>query len=152
MDYIKANDFLIFLFQTKVDLCCIQDENGQALSNAIDKFFFLLFDFQSYFNVFVLHGIYNSRIEIINDIIKYKRNSYISSFDRMIGKNKILELFKELVRKTDEWNYWKRLIIINFTKILITEQKYKQAEIHEINYLQTLIGYVEQIFNKGMNI
>ena len=40
LDYIKSNDFLLFLYQTKHDLCCVENANAQNLKNAIDKFFY----------------------------------------------------------------------------------------------------------------
>ena len=149
VDYIKANNFLIFLYQTKKDLCCMEVTEAQMLSNSIDKFFFLLFDFQSYFNVFLNNKLYSGRIEIINDIMKYKKTNYVSK--KFVGNIKFLELFFDFVKKLDEWAYWKRLVVVSFTKIIITEESYKQAQLHQPAFLQKLLSYVEEIFNRGMN-
>ena len=149
IDYVKANDFLIFLYQTKKDLCCMEVVVAQLLSNAIDKFFFLLFDFQAYFNVFTMNGVYKDRIEIINDIIKYKQSNFIPS--KFFNQYKYLELFIDLIKKMDEWEFWKRQVIINFTKIIITPNSYKFAEKYQVDFLRSLLYYVEQLFNKGMN-
>ena len=69
VEYINSNDFLIFLYQTKYDLCCISSPTGQILYNALNRFFYIIFEFETYFNVFILNKIYKDRIEIINDII-----------------------------------------------------------------------------------
>ena len=127
----------------------MEDNNAQMLSNAIDKFLFLLFDFQSYFNVFITNKIYSNRVEVINDIIQYKKTNYVSC--RFVERKKFLELFFDLIKKIDEWNYWKRLVVVTFTKITITTESYNQAEAHETEFLRKLLGYVEEIFNRGIN-
>ena len=149
IDYIKANDFLIFLYHTKKDTCCMEVTTAQLLSNAIDKFFFLLFDFQAYFNVFTMNGVYKDRVEIINDIIKYKQSNFIPS--KFFNQYKYLELFIDLIKKMDEWEFWKRQVIINFTKIVITPNGYKFAEKYQVDYLRSLLYYIEQLFNKEIN-
>ena len=95
--YINSNDFLIFLYQTKFDLSCIQDNNGQTLYNAIDKFFYILFDFENYFNVFISNNLYKNRAEILNDIINFSQFNCTSY--RFYGKCRYLELFQDLVKK-----------------------------------------------------
>ena len=77
LDYIKSNDFLLFLYQTKYDLCCIQDNNGQNLSNAIDKFFYLLTEFETYFNIFISNNIYANREEVSLAIKSERDDIYI---------------------------------------------------------------------------
>ena len=91
ISYINSNDFLIFLYQTKRDLSCIEDDNGQTLCNATDKFFYVMFDFETYFNIFLSNNIYNTRVKIIDNIIIY--NQFNSLPSRLYGKFKYLELF-----------------------------------------------------------
>ena len=106
--YINLNEFLYFLYQTKYDLCCIYDKNGQTIYNAIDKFFYVLFDFETYFNVLISCGIYKNRVEVINDIITFNQLNFLPR--RLHNKYKFIELFKDLVKKTNEWEYWKRVV------------------------------------------
>ena len=143
---INSNDFLVFFYQTKSDLCCIQNNNGQILSNAIDKFFYVLFDLETYFNIFIANNIYQSRAEILNDIIKVVQ---FKCAPPRLNYN-YREIFNDLVKRTNEWNYWKRLIIVAFTKILLTEFSYDYAQRNASDFLQELINNVEQLFHKGM--
>ena len=146
--YINSNDFLVFLYQTKHDLCCIEDINGQTLYNALDKFFYLMFDFETYFNIFKSSDIYKYRSEIINDIIYLKQFNCLPY--RLYSKFRYLELFQDLVKRTDEWNYWKRLIIISYTKIILTDFSYEYAQKNASNFLQELINNIEEVFQKGL--
>ena len=75
--YIRSSDFLIFLHQTKCDLSCIQDKCGQVLFNALDKFFYVMFEFETYFNVLLFNNFYKSRHEILDDTIKYNTSGTI---------------------------------------------------------------------------
>ena len=145
----NSNDFLVFLYQTKYDLCCIQDTNGQILYNAIDKFFYLMFEFETYFNVFISNNIYKQRVEIINDIIQFVQFNCLPS--RLYNKCRFLGLFQDLTKKTNEWNYWKRLIIITYAKIILTDYSYEYAQRNASDFLQKLIKNIEQIFDKGLN-
>ena len=151
IDYIKENEFLVFLFQTKSDLCCVDDVNGQTLYNAIDKFFYGMFEFQTYFYIFITNSIYNNKIEIINDINNFKQFNSLPDRIQSYNRCKYIELFKDLVKKTNEWNYWKRLIIISYTKIILTEFSYQYAQINAPDFLQELINNIEEIFHKGLN-
>ena len=45
----NSNEFLVFFYQIKNDLCCIQDTNGRMLHNAIDKFFLSVIRFRYIF-------------------------------------------------------------------------------------------------------
>ena len=148
LDYIKSNDFLLFLYQTKYDLCCIQDNNGQNLSNAIDKFFYLLTEFETYFNIFISNNIYANREEIINAVINFHQYNYIPY--RLSFQYRYIELFRDLIKKIDEWNYWKRIVIITYTKIILTDDSYQYAQIHASNFLQDLINNIEKVFDKGL--
>ena len=146
--YINSNDFLVFLYQTKHDLCCIEDINGQTLYNAIDKFFYLIFNFETYFSIFILNKIYKDRTEILNDIINF--NQFNCLLYRLYGKYRYIDLFQDLVKKINEWNYWKRLIIITYTKIILTDYSYEYAQRNASNFLQELINNIEKVFHKGL--
>ena len=122
--------------------------NGQTLYNAIDNFFYILFDCESYFNVFTSNNIYKNRLEIINDIIKF--NQFKSLPYRLYGSYRYLEFFQDLVKRINEWNYWQRLIIITYTKILLTNFSYEYAQTQAPDFLQELISNVEKIFHKGL--
>ena len=145
---INSNDFLVYFYQTKSDLCCIQNNNGQILSNAIDKFFYVLFDLETYFNISISNNIYQNRSEILNDIIKLVQ--FNSQPQRLYGNFKYLEVFNNLVKRTNEWNYWKRLIIVSFTKTLLTDYSYDYAQRNASDFLQELITNVKQLFHKGI--
>ena len=148
LDYIKSNDFLIFLYQTKHDLCCVENINAHNLSNAIDKFFYLLFEFEGYYSIFISNDIYKNRMEIIDTVIRFYRYNYFCQ--RLRYQYKYVEFFKELIKKIDEWNYWKRLIIINYTKIILTDCSYQYAQEVAQEFLQTLIKNIEKVFDKGI--
>ena len=146
--YINSNNFLVFLYQTKHDLCCIEDINGRTLYNAIDKFFYLLFDFETFFNIFISNNIYQNRIEIMNDIINFNQFNCLPY--KLYGKYKYLELFQDLSKRINEWNYWKRTIVITFTKILLTNFSYEYAQRNALNFLQELISNVQKILDRGL--
>ena len=150
IDYIKSNKFLSFLFQTKNDLCCVVDNNAQHLSYAIDKFFYLIVEFETYYNIFIFNKVYKNRIEIIDDVIYFHR--YHSFPKKLHFQYRYIELFKDLLKKIDEWNYWKRLVIINYTKIILTDYSYHYAQKVASNFLQDLVNNIEKVFNKGLDI
>lgn len=149
--YIATNDFLIFLYQTKYDISCIQDENGQVLFNALDKFFYIMFEFETYFNVFLFNNIYENRMRILEDVIKYVQFNAVPAifFDRL--KLKYFELFVDLVKKTNEWNYWIRIIVVTYAKITLTKETYENAERNESDFLRNLISNIQEIFFRGVN-
>ena len=149
LDYIEANDFLVFLYQTKKDICCHTDIRAQCLSNAIDKFFFTMFDFQSYFDILLKTEHYNDRLEIVNDIIKYKQKQTVPN--KLISLTWHLEIFIDLSKKINEWHYWRKEIIRNFTKIVLGEQNYKGIEEDDIENLHKLLYNIELLFFKGLN-
>ena len=146
--YINLNEFLYFLYQTKYDLCCIEDRNGQIIYNAIDKFFYVLFDFETYFNVFISYGLYKSRTEVIKDVINFNQFKFLPR--RLYNKHKLIESFHDLIKKTNEWEYWKKIIVVTYTKIVVTELSFEQAKISAPRYLQELIENVDKIFNKAL--
>ena len=98
---------------------------------------------------FISNNIYKNRIEIINDIINFKQFNCLPY--RFYGRSRYLELFQDLVKRTDEWNYWKRVIIITYTKIILTDFSYEYAQKEASNFLQELINNIEEVFNKGLN-
>ena len=120
--YINSNDFLFFLYETKHDLCCIDDNNGKVIRNAIDKFFNLLFDI----------GRFNC--------LPY----------RIYDKDKFIEIFQELVQKINKWNYWKKMIINTYAKIILKDYEYVQK--NSPYYLKELITNIKQIFHNGLEM
>ena len=149
LDYVQANDFLVFLYQTKIDICCHNDITAQCLSNAIDKFFFLMFDFQSYFNVLINAKYYNNRVEIVKDALKYKTANIIPR--KLISNIKYLELFMDLNKKIDEWDFWRRQVIINFVKVSLGRDTYESSQNNDEEYLRKFISNVEKLFYIGLN-
>ena len=149
LGYIQANDFLVFLYQTKKDICCHTDIRAQCLSNAIDKFFFTMFDFQSYFDILLKTEHYNDRLEIVNDVEKFKEKKNVPN--KLIGNIYHLEIFIDLSKKMDEWNYWRKEIIKNFTKIVLGETNYKGIEKDDAENLYKLLYNIELLFFKGLN-
>ena len=150
LEYINANNFLVFLYQTKKDICCHTDIRAQGLSNAIDKFFFVMFDFQSYFDILLKTKHYNNQLEILNDVEKFKENKKIPN--KLISNIYHLEIFIDLSKKMDEWNYWRKMIIRNFTKIVLGEQNYMGIEKDDAENLEKLLYNIELLFFKGLNI
>ena len=149
LDYIIANEFVVFLYQTKDDTCCMENSEGKMLSNAIDKFLFLTYDFQGYFNILIKSKMYTTRAQIIKDIKQYRQTNIFSN--KYITRIKLLEVFLDLNKKLNEWIYWKRTFIISFIKILLSEETYNAAEQHSPNYLTQLIYYIEKLFIRGLN-
>lgn len=149
LDYIVANEFVIFLYQTKEDLCCMEIANGKMFSNAIDKFLFLTYDFQGYFNILIRSKMYSTRAEIIKEITQYRRTNIFSN--KFVTNLKLLEVFLDLNKKLNEWLYWKRRLIVTFVEIILTTKSYHLAKRHSQDYLMQLISYIEQLFDKGLN-
>ena len=149
LDYVKSNDFLLFLYQTKHELCCVEDINAQQLNNAIDKMFYVMFEHERYYSIFIWNKLYNNRLEIINDVTHFYR---FNSFPQKIQKQyRYIELFKDLIKKMDEWAYWKRVAVISFTKIVLTDFSYEYAQKVAPTDLQNLVNNIEKVFNKGLN-
>ena len=148
LNYIEANDFLVFLYQTKKDICCHDDINAQCLSNAVDKFFFLMFDFQSYFMALIKTKKYNNRLEIVEDILKYKKSCIIPT--KLISTLKHMELFVDLSKKVTEWDYWRKQIILNFVKIVLGSN-FESIQKEDAENLEKLIYNIEKLFYRGLN-
>lgn len=149
LNYIEANEFLVFLFQTKKDTCCHTDVAAQSLTNAIDKFFFLMFDFQSFFNVFIQNKLYKHRLEVLQDIYEYKTKNIVPR--KLFTNTKFLELFIDLSKRIGEWDFWRRQVIINFVKIFLGKDVYNSWCQSNTDYLQKYINNVEQLFFVGLN-
>ena len=149
LDYVKSNNFLLFLYQTKHELCCVEDINAQYLNNAIDKMFYLIFEHERYYGIFIFNKLYNNRVEIIDDVTHFY---CFNSFPQKIQKHyRYIELFKDLIKKIDEWAYWKRIAIISVNKIILTDFSYEYAQKVAPQDLQNLISNIERVFNKGLN-
>ena len=149
LDYVKSNNFLLFLYQTKHELCCVEDINAQNLNNAVDKMFYLIFEHERYYSMFIFNKLYNNRLEIIDDVSYFYR---FNTFPSKIQKQyRYIELFKDLIKKIDEWAYWKRIAVISFTKIILTDFSYEYAQKVAPAELQNLINNVEKVLNKGIN-
>ena len=69
----------------------------------------------------------------MNDIINFNRFNCLPY--KLCGKYKYLELFQDLSKRINEWNYWKRIIVITFTKILLTTFSYEYAQRNALNFL-----------------
>lgn len=149
ISYIKSNEFLIFLYQTKHDMSCIQNENGQMFCNALDKFFYIMFEFETYFNIFLSNNIYQNRLEILEDVMKYVQFNQAPA--KFYGRIKLFELFIDFIKKTNEWNYWIRIIVVQYAKITLTNDCYENAERHEPEFLRGLLENMQEIFFRGIN-
>ena len=51
----------------------------------------------------------------------------------------------------DEWNYWRKEIIKNFTKIVLGETNYKGIEKDDAENLYKLLYNIELLFFKGLD-
>ena len=63
---------------------------------------------------------------------------------------KIEDLFKELVNRVNEWNYWKKVILVEFLKINIGQEAYALAQKNSIKGLAELLQNTEKLFDKGI--
>ena len=108
-----------------------------------------MFDFQAYFDILLKTKHYNDKVEIVNDVSKFKKNKKIP--DKLISNIYQLELFIDLSKKMDEWSYWRVMIIRNFTKIILGEQNYMGIEKDDAENLNKLLNHIELLFFKGLN-
>ena len=60
------------------------------------------------------------------------------------------DLFKEFVNRVNEWNYWKKVILVQFIKINIGEEAYEAAQKNSINGLVELMKNTEKLWDKGI--
>ena len=149
LDYINANDFIIFLYQTKQDMCCMELPQAKMFVNGIDKFLFILYDFQRYFNILVQTKLYKRKCEVIDDLLYYRNKGIYPQ--RFMTHINLIEIFLDLNKKLNDWIYWRKIIIHSFAKILLTPETYLCAQKQSPDYLNQLISYIEQLFNEGIN-
>ena len=146
---INSNDFLQFWFRTCFELCCVNDIRAIVLKNALDKYFYFLIDFENYFKIFITKKVFTTRKQIMDAVIEFNLDN--NNLKSKVRRSKKIEcLFKEFVNRVNEWNYWKKIIIIQFIKINIGEQAYKAAEENSIDGLTDLIINTEKLWDKGI--
>ena len=146
---INSNDFLQFWFRTCFELCCVNDIRAIILKNALDKYFYFLIDFENYFQVFIFKKIFKTRTEIMNAVIDSNLDN--NNLKSKVKRNKKMKhLFLEFVNRVNEWNYWKKIIIVQFVKINIGEEAYVAAERGTLNALGDLLENTEKLFDRGI--
>ena len=146
---INSNDFLQFWFRTCFELCCVNDTRAIALKNAIDKYFYFLIDFENYFTIFISKKIFKDRVKIMQAVIDYNldKNNIKSKMKR---NKQIQSLFIDFVNRVNEWNYWKKIIIVQFIKINIGQEAYELAQKQSPQNLELLFDNTEKLWNKGI--
>ena len=149
LDYINANDFIVFLYQTKQDMCCMEIPQAKMFTNGIDKFLFILYDFQRYLNVLIQTKLYQRKCQVIQDLLQYRKTHIYPK--RFLTCINLIEIFLDINKKLDDWVYWRKIIIHSFTKILLTPESYISAQRHSPDYFNQLMSYIEQIFNEGIS-
>ena len=146
---INSNDFLQFWFRTCFELCCVNNTAAIGLKNAIDKYFYFLIDFENYFNIFISQKVFKDRISIMKAVIDYNLDH--NKIKSKVKRNKQLQnLFIDFVNRVNEWNYWKKIIIVQFIKINIGEQQYEAATRNSPEKLTQLFDNIEKLWNKGI--
>ena len=145
---LNSNDFLQFWFRTCFELCCVNDANAAALKNAIDKYFYLLIDFENYFTIFMSKKVFKTRIEIMNSVIDYNLDKSIKS--KVRRNQELKSLFIDFVNRVNEWNYWKKIILVQFIKINIGQEKYEKAKKDSPENLTLLFNNTEKLWDKGI--
>ena len=146
---INSNDFLQFWFRTCYELCCVNDIRAADLKNALDKYFYFLLDFENYFTVFIQRKIFRNRIEIMEAVVNYNldKNNLKSKIRR---NNSFKDLFKELVNRVNEWNYWKKVILTQFIRINIGEASFQAAQQNNLQGLTQLLKNTEALWDRGI--
>ena len=146
---INSNDFLQFWFRTCYELCCVNNIAAIGLKNAIDKYFYFLIDFENYFYVFMSNKIFKNRLEIMQAVIDYNLDK--KNIKSKVRRNKeIHTLFVDFVNRVNEWNYWKKIILIQFIKINIGEEQYQLALRQSPDKLQEFFNHTEKLWNRGI--
>ena len=146
---INSNDFLQFWYRTCYELCCVIDARAIMLKNALDKYFYFLLDFENYFSIFISRKTFTTRQEIMNAVIEYNLDK--KKLKSKLRRNKQLEdLFKEFVNRVNEWNYWKKVILVEFIKINIGEEAYESAKRNSLEGLTNLLKNTEKIWDRGI--
>ena len=146
---INSNDFLQFWFRTCFELCCVNNTAAIGLKNAIDKYFYFLIDFENYFSIFISKKVFKDRMAIMQAVIDYNLDH--TNIKSKVRRNKqIQNLFIDFVNRVNEWNYWKKIIIVQFIKINIGEQQYEAATRNSPEKLTQLFDNIEKLWNKGI--
>ena len=146
---INSNEFLSFWYQTCFELCCVNNSSAIALRNALDKYFYFLLDFENYFSIFISKRTFTTRKRIMDAVIDYNLDK--TNIRSKVRRNKQIEnLFKEFVNRVNEWNYWKKVILVEFIKINIGEESYTQAQKRSLKGLAELLENTEKLFDKAI--
>ena len=119
------------------------------LKNALDKYFYFLLDFENYFKVFIERKIFKKRLDIMQAVVDYNldQNNLKSKIRR---NNSVKDLFKELVGRVNEWNYWKKVIVTSFIRINIGEASFKVSQQNNLSGLVQLLKNTEAIWDRGI--
>ena len=146
---INTNDFLQFWYRTCHELCCVNDNRAIILRNALDKYFYFLLDFENYFSIFIERKTFTSREDIMTAVIEYNldKKKLKSKLKRNI---QLQDLFKEFVNRVNEWNYWKKVIIVEFIKINIGEEAYESSKRTSLDGLTKLLHNTEILWDRGL--
>ena len=145
---INSDEFLLFWYQTCYELCCVDTPAAIGLKNALDKYFYFLLDFESYFSIFLSKRTFLTRKGVMDAVIDYNLEKKLRS--KVKRNKKIEQIFKEFVNRVNEWNYWKKVIIIQFLKINIGQEAYDAATTNSINGLAELMQNTEKLWDKGI--
>ena len=148
---LNNNDFLQFWFRICNELCCCNDIRALTLKNALDKYFYFLLDFETYFHTFISSKVFPSTKKIMQAVVDYNLNR--NKLRTKVKRNKkTRELFLEFVNKVNEWNYWKKVIIEQFVRINIGEEAYKQVkeDYNSLKQFIELLKNTDQLWDKGI--
>ena len=145
---INSNDFLQFWFRTCYELCCVNDIRAIILKNALDKYFYFLLDFENYFTVFIERKVFTKRQDVMQAVVNYNLDKRLKS--KLRRNNSLLDLFKEFVNRVNEWNYWKKIIVIQIIKINIGDEAFQAAQVTSIQGLVELIENTEKVRDRGI--
>ena len=147
---LKSNEFLQFWYRTCDELCCVNDIRARILKNALDKYFYFLLDFENYFSIFIERKTFKRRQDIMQAVVDYNLDK--NTLKSKLKRNKSLEdLFKEFVNRVNEWNYWKKIAIIQFIRINIGEDNFQAAQKNRIQQLTNLIENTEKVWDRGIS-
>ena len=148
---LNNNDFLQFWFRICNELCCCNDIGALTLKNALDKYFYFLLDFETYFHTFISSKVFPSTRKIMQAVVDYNLNR--NKLRTKVKRNKkTRELFLEFVNRVNEWNYWKKVIIEQFVRINIGEEAYKQVkeDYNSLKQFIELLKNTDQLWDKGI--
>ena len=148
---LNNNDFLQFWFRIYNELCCCNDIRALTLKNALDKYFYFLLDFETYFHTFISSKVFSSTRKIMQAVVDYNLNR--NKLRTKVKRNKkTRELFLEFVNRVNEWNYWKKVIIEQFVRINIGEEAYKQVkeDYNSLKQFIELLKNTDQLWDKGI--